>query len=64
MKVKCMECGYVKESRYMHDVCRKCGGSMHVKHEKSLLQAYSENDEKLIRRIENKIKKGGIVRII
>jgi len=62
--LKCNSCGYQKKSQYLHDVCPRCKGSMHIYQEKSLLSAMRSNDQKLIKEIERRANKGNIVRII
>jgi hypothetical protein len=65
MKVRCVECGYVKKSKYNYDVCPICRGTMTKtgKEMPSLLGAIANDDKKLIAKIEKSMKSGEIVRI-
>lgn len=63
-KLTCSECGYKKNSYYLHDVCPKCKGSMHFHQEKSLYQAMLDQDKKTEKKIEKAMKRGEIVRLI
>lgn len=62
-ELKCGLCGRVKRSKYQHDIC-ECGGSMHYKEEKSLLQALEDKDKKTENKIMKAMKSGEIVRLI
>jgi len=64
MKLICMSCGYITNSKYEHKVCPKCKGSMHYKNETSYLKAIADKDRRTIKKIEDRAKKGEIVRII
>lgn len=66
MKVKCVECGYQKESKYSFDVCPKCRGTMTRSGNEmpSLLNAIEGKDKKLIKEIEKKALKGEIIRLM
>lgn len=63
-RVKCNVCGYIKSSRFKHTVCPKCNGSMHRRVEPSYFNALKRGDQTAVKRIEDKLNKGEIVKII
>ena len=65
MKIKCKNCGYIKETTYQHDVCPKCLGSLHSgKPLPSLFNAIDKGNKSLVNKIMKKAESGKIVRLI